>query len=289
MPHGFDNTWGIVKNLGLVPSAFSLFLYLFVQVFNVIYFFSFSGSVHLHIIEEQKAFIRRVPEIPFEERKCKDLITLDILHAYCGGPVSMPAACKLNTYSCQRKFLLLYFFLLIVFCLSNVLLLPFAEMKATRQRALVRALVAAHKQKKKEGVSTSAPKVIGKGSSKGKNEGKDNYPLKKGSVILVGDKQSKKSSPPKFSHGVGKGLMTVTGPVTQGTIHCLLTHKEHVVEMVESIIKETDLDPCVEQTTEDLGASNPFDLSRAHPFLKLSFTIVHSLADGCLVFRHWCI
>jgi len=38
-PHDFDNTWGIAKNSGLVPSAFSLFLYLFVQVFNVVCFF----------------------------------------------------------------------------------------------------------------------------------------------------------------------------------------------------------------------------------------------------------
>ena len=30
MPHGFDNTWGIIKDSGLVPSAFSLFPYLFV-------------------------------------------------------------------------------------------------------------------------------------------------------------------------------------------------------------------------------------------------------------------
>ena len=26
IPHGFDNTGGIVKDLGLVPSAFSLFI-----------------------------------------------------------------------------------------------------------------------------------------------------------------------------------------------------------------------------------------------------------------------
>ena len=39
MPHGIDNTWGIAKDLGLVPSAFSFFLYLFVQVSNVVCFF----------------------------------------------------------------------------------------------------------------------------------------------------------------------------------------------------------------------------------------------------------
>ena len=39
-------------------------------------------------------------------------------------------------------------------------------------------------------------------------------------------------------------------------------HKEHAIEMVELIIKDTDLDPCVEQTTEELGALGLFDLSR---------------------------
>ena len=40
-------------------------------------------------------------------------------------------------------------------------------------------------------------------------------------------------------------------------------HKEHAVEMVQSIIKETDLDPCADKMTKDLGAPGLFDLSRA--------------------------
>ena len=87
-------------------------------------------------------------EIPFDERKCRDLITLDTLHAYCDGPVSTLATCKLNTYSRRRKFLFLSFFLpvvLIFVCLSNVCLLPFVEMELVRQRALVRASVVARK------------------------------------------------------------------------------------------------------------------------------------------------
>ena len=127
-------------------------------------------------------------------------------------------------------------------------------MEVARQKALVKTSTAMHKQKEKEETSTSTPKVIGKGSSKRKNEGQDDYPLKKGLVILMGDKQSKKSSPPKTSHGAGKGLTTATGPITQGTIHHLLTHKEYAIEMVKSIIKETDLDPCAKQTIKDLGA-----------------------------------
>ena len=102
----------------------------------------------------------------------------------------------------------------------------------------------------------------------------------------MGDKQKKRSSP-KTGHGASKGLLIETGPVTQGTFHRLLTQKEHDVDMVESIIKETDFDPCVEQTIEDLGALGLFDLSRVHPFFQTFFySVFHSLADGCLVFRH---
>ena len=53
------------------------------------------------------------------------------------------------------------------------------------------------------------------------------------------------------------------GLILQGTVRKLLTHKEHVIEMVDSIIKETGLDPYFDQTMEELGASGLFDLSRA--------------------------
>ena len=157
-------------------------------------------------------------------------------------------------------------------------------MEVARQRALVLTSIVACKKEKEE-ASTSAPKVVGKGSLKRKNEGKANRPLKKGSVILVGNKQ-KKLLPFKPNHGAGKGLMTATGPVTQGIVRRLLTHKEHTVKMVESIIKDVDLDPCTEQMTEESGASGLFDLSRVCLFLFLFFC---SLVDGCLVFRPWCI
>jgi len=88
----------------------------------------------------------------------------------------------------------------------------------------------------------STPKGVTKGSSKQKSKGKDDRPLKKGPALPAGDKP-KKSSPPKPSHGVGKGLMTATGPFTQGTVHRLLSHKKHAVE---SIIKDMDLDPYAE-------------------------------------------
>ena len=159
-------------------------------------------------------------KIPFDERKCKDLITLDTLHAYYGGPVLTLVARKLSTYSQWHKFLFLCFFfpfVLIFICLSNVRLLPFAEMEAARQRALVRASVAACKQREKEGASSSASKGIDKGTSKRKNDGKDDRSLKKGPSVPVVDKQPKQPSPFKPSHGASKGLMTSVGPITQGT------------------------------------------------------------------------
>ena len=136
-------------------------------------------------------------------------------------------------------------------------------MDAARQRALVRASAAVRKQKEKEGASSSAPKGVTKGTSKQKSDGKDDHPLKKGQGILAGDKKKpKQPSLLKPIHGAGKGLMTETNPVTQGAICHLLTHKEHVIEMIESIIKDKDLDPCAEQLIEDLGVSSLFDLAR---------------------------
>ena len=83
-------------------------------------------------------------------------------------------------------------------------------------RASMRASVVVHKKeekkkKRKEGVFSSALKVIEKRVPKRKANGKDDHPSKKASVIL-GEKQPKKLSPPKSSHVIGKGLMTMSGP-----------------------------------------------------------------------------
>lgn len=59
--------------------------------------------------------------------------------------------------------------------------------------------------------------------------------------------------------------------------------------MIESIIKDTDLDPCAEKMMEKLGASGLFDLSRVHTFFKFSFGFVHSLAGSCLALRRKCV
>ena len=99
-----------------------------------------------------------------DEQRCWDIITLDTLHAYCGGSEPTPVARRLNAYSHRRKLHLLLLVLFIRVCLPNVIM-SFAEMEAARQRVLVRAK-AAHK----------------KGAPKRKADGKDDHPSKKPSV-----------------------------------------------------------------------------------------------------------
>ena len=69
----------------------------------------------------------------------------------------------------------------------------------------MRATVARKKEEEKKakvGESSSAPKVVSKGATERKGDGKDDRPSKKASVT-PGEKLPKKSSPLK--HGAGKG------------------------------------------------------------------------------------
>ena len=59
----------------------------------------------------------------------------------------------------------------------------------------------------------------------------------------------------------------MSGLVTQGSDCRLLTHKEYAVKMIESIIKDTDVDPYAKHMTEELGVSGLFDLARVRLFL----------------------
>ena len=65
--------------------------------------FPFLACTRPLITDEQEAFIRRVLEISFKQRKCRDLITLDTLHLYCGGPKLMTEACRLDGFSRRSK------------------------------------------------------------------------------------------------------------------------------------------------------------------------------------------
>ena len=132
---------------------------------------------------------------------------------------------------------------------------------------------------KGDGASSLALKAIGKGAHKRKVDGKDDRPSKKPSVI-VGDKSLKKPMPPKTGHDVGKGLMTSLGPVAQGSDRRFLTHKDYAIEMVGSIIRDKDIGLCVEEGTDELGASGLFDLTRVHFPLCLSFLHTCLVADG---------
>ena len=133
-------------------------------------------------------------------------------------------------------------------------------MKAARLKAAARKKEEG-KGKEKEMASLSAPKAVSKGSAKRKGNGKDNHQSKKVS-ITPGEKLPKKPSPLKPKHGAGKGLMTTSSPITQDPNRRLLTYKDYALEMVKSIIKDKDVDPCAEQGTDDLGASGLFDLAR---------------------------
>ena len=79
--------------------------------------------------------------------------------------------------------------------------------------------------------------------------------------------------------------MTTSGPVAQGPDCCLLTHKDYAVEVMESIIKDKDVDPCAEQATEELGALGLFDLAWVRFFLPFSlYSFLCSIADSCFIF-----
>ena len=67
--------------------------------------FLFSAYTRPHITEEQEEFIRRVLEIPLEERKCRDLITLDTIHLYCGGPEPSAETRRLEEFSRRREYI----------------------------------------------------------------------------------------------------------------------------------------------------------------------------------------
>ena len=96
--------------------------------------------------------------------------------------------------------------------------------------------------------------------TKRKPDRSDSHPSKK-AAVTPGDEAVKEKSPPKPSHGVGKGVMTSTGPVSEGPCR-FLTHKDYAVREVESLIKPTDREPCDQVGTEDLGALALFDLTR---------------------------
>ena len=128
------------------------------------------------------------------------------------------------------------------------------RIKATTARKKEERLV-----KGTEEGDSSAPKSVSK-APKRKANGDDAHPSKK-TVVIPGDVSPKGKSSLKPSHGVGKGVMTSSGPVLEG-LSCFLTHKAYAVGEVDSFVKSTDLKPCDLVGTEDLGVSTLFDITR---------------------------
>ncbi|KAK9990057.1 hypothetical protein SO802_025042 [Lithocarpus litseifolius] len=139
-------------------------------------------------------------------------------------------------------------------------------MESAKLRAQIRAAAACKKDegKGKEGVSSSLPKVIIKGTSKRKGDGMEDC-LSKKRTVTPGEHPTKPSSP---KHGDGKRLMSAHGLVSQEVERRLLTHKGYSLEMLESIFREKDADPCVNQSVGELGDSGLFDLARAMVHMK---------------------
>ena len=128
-------------------------------------------------------------------------------------------------------------------------------MESAKQR--IRAAAARQKAEKKAqeaggrgGEASSTPKAPTR-QAKRKPDGSDHRPAKKAAVTPGATKEK---SPPKPSHGAGKGAMTSLGPVNEGPCR-LLTHKDYAVGEVKSFIKPADIEPCDQLGTEDLGAS----------------------------------
>ena len=134
-------------------------------------------------------------------------------------------------------------------------------MESAKQR--IRVATTHQKEEKRakeaEGETSSTPKVVSK-QAKRKPDESDGCPSKK-AAVNPGDGATKEKSPPKPSHGAGKGAMTSLGPVSEGPCR-LLTHKDYAVGEVKSFVKPTDIEPCDLLETEDLGASALFDLTR---------------------------
>ena len=99
----------------------------------------------------------------------------------------------------------------------------------------------------------------------------DDRPSKKAS-ITPRVKLPKKPSPSK--HEASKGLMTTPGLVTPDSERHLLTHKDYAIEMLESIIKDKDTDPCVSQATGELGDSGLFNLARVSIFHSFFYLFI---------------
>ena len=73
--------------------------------------------------------------------------------------------------------------------------------------------------------------------------------------------------------------MTTSSPITQGSECRLFTHKDYAIEMMGSIIRDKDVDPCAKLGIDKLGASSLFDLAWLC-FFHFSCSFVCLVADS---------
>ena len=116
-------------------------------------------------------------------------------------------------------------------------------MESAKQR--IRAVAVRQNEEKRakeaRGEASSTSKAVTK-AAKRKPDGSDGRPSKK-ATITPGDGAIKEKSPLKPSHGVGKGVMTSSGPINEDPCR-LLTYKDYAVGEDESLIKPTHIEPC---------------------------------------------
>ena len=93
---------GLLSEIQVNPVGYVPFVFFEVTLLTFLLFF-LSAYTRPHITDEQEEFICRVLEIPLEERKCRDLITLDTIQLYCEGPEPSAEAQKLEEFSRRRK------------------------------------------------------------------------------------------------------------------------------------------------------------------------------------------
>ena len=151
---------------------------------------------------------------------------------------------------------------------SSILTLCLLEMYLGTKRALEVKKVEAL-QIKASGLSTSIAKM----SQKWKNQSNSDCPLKKGvnqHVNLCPSGSQGMPNPPQ--HWVGKGLMTAHSPVIKESVASptlLVKDKQNAIQMAYSIVKDPDLDECLEHETNVLGDFGLFDLMRISSLVVL--------------------
>ena len=104
--------------------------------------------------------------------------------------------------------------------------------------------------------------------------------LPKRQPSLLGMRTPRRSHPLSWAMAQGRGWWLLLVPsLRDPAARCPLTHKDYAIEEVESFIKPSDIEPCAQLRTEDLGASALFDLTRV--------SLLSWLTSPYLFLVHW--